>query len=309
MSAGAAKGRAAVDAGGRGGLLADVWGALRHNPRAVFGLVVIGAIVVCALLAPVLAPYDPNAISLREAKQPPSLRHPLGTDLFGRDILSRLIYGARISLRVGVISQGLSLVIGVVLGSLAGYFRGRVDDVVTFLINVFWSFPGLLFVLAFAAATRPSIEMVYVALALIGWVGVARIVRGQFLALRETEFVEAARACGAGPARIIFRHILPNSLGPVIVVLSMGFAGAILAEASLSFLGLGAQPPTPSWGTMIDDGFRYIATKWWLALFPGAAVTLAVMAFNLFGEGLNDALDPRLRANLSAWRLSRKRWR
>jgi len=295
--------------GREGGLFSDVWGALRHNRRAVFGLVVIALIVLCALLSPLLAPCDPDAISLRAAKEPPSAAHPLGTDLFGRDILSRLIYGARISLRVGVISQGLSLVIGIVLGALAGYFRGRVDDFVTFLINVFWSFPGLLFVLAFAAATRPSIEMVYVALALISWVGVARIVRGQFLSLREAEFVEAARATGAGSGRIIFRHILPNSLGPVIVVLSMGFAGAILAEASLSFLGLGAQPPTPSWGTMIDDGFRYIATKWWLAVFPGAAVTLAVVAFNLFGEGLNDALDPRLRANLTAWRLSKKRYR
>ncbi len=276
------------------GFSRQAWRRLKKNRRAMAGLVVIVAIAAAAVLAGVISPYEPDKQSLVEATQKPGLKHPLGTDRFGRDIFSRLVHGARVSLKVGLISQSVSMAIGVLLGSLGGYYRGWVDDVIMWLINVVWSFPALLFVIAVTIALGPGINTVYVAVALVSWVGVARIVRGQFFTLRETEYILAARSLGAGDARIIFRHLLPNSLAPIIVVVTLGFAAAIVAEAGLSFLGLGVQPPEASWGSMLRTGYSYFTTAWWMAVFPGVSITGTVLAFNLLGDGLRDALDPRM---------------
>ncbi len=276
------------------GFSRQAWRRLKKNRRAMAGLVVIVAIAAAAVLAGVISPYEPDKQSLVEATQKPGLKHPLGTDRFGRDIFSRLVHGARVSLKVGLISQSVSMAIGVLLGSLGGYYRGWVDDVIMWLINVVWSFPALLFVIAVTIALGPGINTVYVAVALVSWVGVARIVRGQFFTLRETEYILAARSLGAGDARIIFRHLLPNSLAPLIVVVTLGFAAAIVAEAGLSFLGLGVQPPEASWGSMLRTGYSYFTTAWWMAVFPGVSITGTVLAFNLLGDGLRDALDPRM---------------
>ncbi len=266
---------------------------LFNTPPGYFSGAVLLLVCVMATLTPWLAPQAPNATDLYQSLQSPSAQHWLGTDKFGRDVYSRLVYGARVTLLVGLISQSLSLVIGIALGSLAGYLKGWVDDLIMWLINVVWSFPALLFVIAVTMAIGPGIVTVYVAVALVSWVGVARIVRGQFFVEREKPYVLALRARGATHTRIMFRHILPNVLSPVIVVVSLGFAGAIVAEAGLSFLGLGIQPPDPSWGSMLKDGYAYFTAAPWLALYPGLAITLTVLAFNLLGDRLREVLDPK----------------
>ncbi len=273
----------------------DSWQRLKKNPTAMFGLFLIIFLGFVAIFAPLLAPYDPNKISLRENVDPPSRAHWFGTDYYGRDILSRIIYGSRISMTVGFVVQFITLVIGVTLGAVAGYFGGKVDMLIMRFTDVIMSFPGLLLIIAMRVALGPGLFNVFIALSVVGWTGKARLVRSQVLAIREQDFVEAARALGVKTHRIIIRHILPNCIAPMIVSVTMGIAGAIMSEAGLSFLGLGVQKPIPSWGSIINEGLQYIRVAPWYTLFPGFAIALTVLGFNLLGDGLRDALDPRLK--------------
>ena len=270
--------------------------AAGYNPLATAGAVLVAVFVVCALLAPWIEPYDPAHIDLPWRLMGPSSSHWFGTDELGRDILSRVIYGARISMLVGSCVVAVSLTLGLIFGSIAGYYGGVTDRVLNVVVmNAFMSFPGILLAIAFVAFLGPGIFNLIFALSLGGWVGYARLVRAQVLAVREREFVEAAHALGAGDLRIITRHILPNIIQPVIVQAAIGMAGAILAEATLSFLGLGVPPPTASWGTMLNDARSHLFDSPHLVLFPAAAVMLAVLSFNFIGDGLRDYLDPRAR--------------
>ncbi len=268
----------------------------RRNPLAAMGLTCVVVFIIFALFAPAIAPQDPASIHLPARLDPPSRAHWLGTDELGRDIVSRLIYGARISMLVGSCVVASSLALGLIIGSIAGYYGGGIDRFVNIvLMNAFMSFPGILIAIAFVAFRGPGIFNLVFALSLGGWVGYARLVRGQVLAAREREFVEAARALGASDWRIIVRHILPNIIQPVIVQAAIGMAGAILAEATMSFLGLGVPPPTASWGTMLNDGRAHLFDAPHLVVFPAMAVMLAVLSFNFIGDGLRDYLDPRAR--------------
>lgn len=269
----------------------------RKNHLAMAGLAIMVLLYWVTLLAPYLAPYDPNFQGniVLDRYLPPSAEHLLGTDKFGRDVVSRILYGARISLTIGFLSVAISVTLGTFLGALAGYFRGWVDTAIARFIDMMLSIPRLILVLVVIALFRPEIWIVIVVLGFTGWEGTARIVRGQFLQLREQEFVHASRALGYGDGRIILRHILPNTLAPIIVVATLGIGTTILLEAALSFLGLGVQPPTASWGSMVNDGRDAMITAWWISTFPGLAIVLTVVSFNLLGDGLRDALDPRLR--------------
>jgi peptide/nickel transport system permease protein len=268
----------------------------RHNPLAAVGGVLVVVFVILALFAPWISPQDPAAIDLPSRLQTPSPAHWCGTDELGRDILSRLIYGARISISVGSSVVAASLLLGLLVGSIAGYYGGRVDRFVNIVImNAFLSFPGILLAIAFVAFRGPGIFNLVLALSLGGWVGYARLVRAQVLATREKEYVEAARALGAGDWHIVTRHILPNIIQPVVVQAAIGMAGAVLAEATMSFLGLGVPPPTASWGTMLNDARAHLFDAPHLVLFPALAVMLAVLAFNFIGDALRDFLDPRSR--------------
>src|SRR6201993_3636550 len=268
----------------------------RHNPLAAIGVVLVVVFVIFALFAPWIAPQDPAAINLPARLDPPSSGHWFGTDELGRDILSRVIFGARISMLVGSCVVLTSLVLGLIIGSIAGYYGGGIDRFVNVvLMNAFLSFPGILLAIAFVAFRGPGIFNLVLALSLGGWVGYARLVRGQVLAAREREFVEAARALGAGDLRIIVRHILPNIIQPVVVQAAIGMAGAILAEATMSFLGLGVPPPTASWGAILHDARAHLFDAPHLVLFPAIAVMLAVLSFNFIGDALRDLLDPRSR--------------
>jgi peptide/nickel transport system permease protein len=271
-------------------------GLARHNPLAAVGMVLVVVFLFCALFAPWIAPQDPAHIDLPRRLEPPSARHPCGTDELGRDIVSRLIWGARISMFVGTNVVSGSLLIGLIVGSLAGYYGGRIDRFVNIvLMNAFLSFPGILIAIAFVAFRGPGIFNLVLALWLGGWVGYARLVRAQVLAVREREFVEAARALGASDLRILLRHILPNIIQPVIVQAAIGMAGAVLAEATMSFLGLGVPPPTASWGSMLNDARSHLFDAPHLVLFPALTVMLAVLAFNFIGDAMRDVLDPRSR--------------
>jgi peptide/nickel transport system permease protein len=270
--------------------------AARHNPLAATGVVLVIIFVIFALFAPWIAPQDPAHIDLPTRLSPPSAAHWCGTDEVGRDILSRLIYGSRISMLVGSCVVAASLALGLIIGSIAGYYGGGIDRFVNVvLMNAFLSFPGILLAIAFVAFRGPGIFNLVFALSLGGWVGYARLVRGQVLAAREREFVEAARALGASDLRVIVRHILPNIIQPVIVQAAIGMAGAILAEATMSFLGLGVPPPTASWGAMLNDGRAHLFDAPHLVLFPAVAVMLSVLSFNFIGDALRDFLDPRAR--------------
>lgn len=269
---------------------------LRRNPLATTGVVLVCVFVVFAIFAPLIAPQDPANISLTNRLQPPSGQHWFGTDELGRDILSRVIFGARISMLVGISVVAGSLLLGTIIGSLAGYYGGFLDRFMNVIVmNAFLSFPGILLAIAFVAFLGPGLINLILALIIGGWVGYARLVRAQVLAAREREYVEAARALGASDWRIITRHILPNIMQPVIVQAAIGMAGAVLAEATMSFLGLGVPPPTASWGSMLNDGRSHLFDAPHLVIFPALAVMLAVLSFNFIGDALRDFLDPRSR--------------
>lgn len=268
----------------------------RNNPLAAIGVVLVSIFTIFAIFAPLIAPQDPAQIDLPHRLAGPSMLHWCGTDELGRDISSRLIYGARISMLVGTCVVAASLFLGLIIGSIAGYYGGRIDRFVNIVVmNAFLSFPGILLAIAFVAFRGPGIFNLVLALSLGGWVGYARLVRAQVLATREREYVQAARALGASDWRVIVRHILPNIIQPIIVQAAIGMAGAILAEATMSFLGLGVPPPTASWGSMLNDGRSHLFDAPHLVLFPAAAVMLAVLAFNFIGDALRDYLDPRSR--------------
>jgi peptide/nickel transport system permease protein len=264
------------------------------NPLNLVALALIAMLAACALLAPLLAPYDPLAQDLAVRLKPPSPEHWLGTDSLGRDIASRILYGARISLVIGVVVVGSAGVFGTFVGLVAGYAGGLVDEALMRLTEVFLAFPALILAMAIAGALGPSLTNAIIAIAAVTWAVYARLTRGQILSLRRREFVEAARAMGASRMRIILRHLLPNTLAPLMVQASFDMGSSIIAAAGLSFIGFGAQPPTPEWGVMISEGRNFINTQPWLSLFPGLAILLAVGSFNLLGDGLRDAFDPRL---------------
>jgi ABC-type dipeptide/oligopeptide/nickel transport system permease subunit len=268
---------------------------LKHDRRAWFGGGVVILLALIAIAAPLVARYDPTGVDLINSLQPPSREHWLGTDIQGRDVWARLVYGARVSLTVGLVSQGIALTLGVMLGLVAGYYGKWVDEAVMRLADVTLAFPTLLLLIALVAALQPSLTIVFVTIGLVGWAGMARLVRGQVLVVRELEFVQAERALGAVDARILVYHILPSVVAPVVIAATLGVAGAIMAESSLSFLGLGVQPPTPSWGAMIADGrdLYQLRRAPWTSVFPGLAIGAAVLGFNLLGDALRDALDPR----------------
>jgi peptide/nickel transport system permease protein len=269
------------------------------NPLARWGFAIIASILLLALLAPLIAPFDPDAIDVKSILLPPSGTHWMGTDGLGRDVFSRMLFGARISLLVGFVAVGIASAIGIVLGAIAGFYRGWVDIVIMRLVDIMLSIPTFFLILAVIAFLTPSIWNIMIVIGLTSWMGVTRLVRAEFLSLREREFELSAQTLGARNSRLIFRHLLPNSLTPIIVSFVLGVASAVLVESGLSFLGLGVQPPQASWGNILTDGKEYIQFAWWLSLFPGVAILLTVLGYNLLGEGLRDALDPRAAQNKS----------
>ncbi|MEE8449361.1 MAG: ABC transporter permease [Thermodesulfobacteriota bacterium] len=271
------------------------WQHFRKNYLALAGAGLVLCLFVVALLAPYLAPYDPNMINVKIILELPSSQHLFGTDELGRDVLSRMIYGSRISLFVGFVAVGIASLIGVFLGAISGYYGGWVDNLIMRGVDIMLTFPSFFLILAVIAFVGPSIWNIMVVIGVTGWMGICRLVRAQFLSLKEREFVVAARSQGAKDLRIIFRHLLPNAMAPVLVSASLGVAGAILLESALSFLGIGVQPPTPTWGNILTAGKDNIEIAWWLSLYPGLAIFLTVMGYNLLGEGIRDSLDPRLK--------------
>jgi peptide/nickel transport system permease protein len=271
------------------------WRYFKKNRLAVGGMLMVIIIFLIAISAAILSPYDPHKTDVSLKLKPPSSHHYLGTDQLGRDILSRMLYGSRISLTVGLIAVGISIFIGILVGATAGYYSGWVDSFLMRFVDTMLCFPSFFLILTIVALLGPSIFNIMVVIGITSWEGTSRFVRAEFLTLRERDYVQAAKALGVKDSRIIFRHILPNALAPVFVTATLGVASAILIEASLSFLGFGVQPPAPSWGNILTEGRTYIFDAWWLTVFPGLAILIAVLSFNLVGDGLRDALDPRLR--------------
>lgn len=268
---------------------------LSRNALLLIGLFLVGSMSTAAILAPWLAPYSPSELNVDALLQPPSAKHLMGTDALGRDVFTRILYGGRVSLWVGFVAVGISSAIGLVLGLVSGYFGKVVDEIIMRGVDVMLCFPSFFLILAVIAFLEPSLLNIMVVIGLTSWMGVARLIRAETLTLRERDFVLAARAAGASPIRIIFKHILPNALTPVLVSATLGVAGAILVESSLSFLGLGVQPPDASWGNMLTDGKEVLGVAWWLSVFPGLAILFTVLGYNLLGESLRDLLDPRLK--------------
>lgn len=272
------------------------WSIFKRNRLGMVCLVVVALLALVAVLAPLLAPYDPDAQNLRAMLQPPSAEHWFGTDNYGRDIFSRVLYGCRVSLSVGVVSQAIALVIGFFAGVAAGYFGGKVDAVISFVIQVFSSFPFLLFAIVVMFVMGPGLVNLYVALGLLGWTSIARLVRGDVKRLKGAEYIQACTLSGGKPMRVIMRHLLPNCVSTIIVMATLGIPSAIMSEASLSFLGLGVQPPMSSWGQMISASQPYIQSSTYFSVIPGIAIVITVMAFNLLGDAMRDALDPKMRS-------------
>jgi len=271
------------------------WRTFTRNRLAVCAGIVVGILVVLAVMAPLLAPWDPHKPDTRRILAGPSASHWLGTDQLGRDVLARVLYGARISLAVGFISVGIAAVIGIILGSAAGYHGGLADAVIMRVVDLMLVFPRFFLLLAVLAFLQPSIWTIMAVIGVTGWMGVARLVRAEFLTLKEREFVIWSESVGASASRVIFRHILPNAMAPVLVAMTLGIPAAILTESGLSFLGLGVQPPYATWGNMLNDGKDSIEIAWWMTVYPGLAILVTVLSYNLLGEGIRDALDPRLR--------------
>lgn len=268
---------------------------LQRNWLAFGGGLLVLTVFTVAICAPVIAPYDPSKIDIKNILIGPSSQHLFGTDELGRDVLSRMIWGARVSLEVGFIAIGIATIIGILLGAISGFYGGYVDSAIMRAVDIMLSIPTIFLVLAVIAILEPSIFNIMVVIGLTSWMEPARLVRAEFISIKEREYVTAARALGASDNRIIFKHILPNSLSPILVSATMGIGGAVLVESALSFLGLGVQPPTPSWGSLLSSGKDNIEIAWWLSAFPGLAILITVLGYNLLGEGIRDALDPRQR--------------
>jgi peptide/nickel transport system permease protein len=270
------------------------WGRFFQNRSALIGGALIIILFGSSILAPLLSPYKPDEVNLREVLSPPSRQHPLGTDELGRDVLSRILWGGRVSLLVGFVAVGISTLVGIFFGALAGYYGRWVDSLIMRFVDIMLCFPTFFLILAVIAFLEATLWNIMAIIGLTSWMGVTRLVRAEFLSLKERDFVLAARSIGASSFRIIFHHILPNALGPVFVSAILGMGNAILVESALSFLGIGIQPPSASWGNMLTSGKDYLEVAWWLSLFPGLAILITVLGFNLLGEGLKDALNPRL---------------
>ncbi len=273
-----------------------VWMSLKKNKSAMFGLIIILILIFCALTADFIAPYGFDDQDLMARFQTPNSKHWFGTDNFGRDILSRVIYGSRISLQVGFIAVGISMFTGGALGAIAGYYGGKMDNVIMRFMDILLAIPGILLAISIVAALGPGLQNVMIAVGIGSIPSYARIVRASVLSIRDQEFIEAAKAVGANDFRIITKHIIPNSMAPIIVQATLGVAGAILSAAGLSFIGLGIQPPTPEWGAMLSTGRQFLRDHWHIATFPGLAIMITIFALNLLGDGLRDALDPRLKS-------------
>ena len=273
----------------------NFWETFYKNKLMLAGGGIILLLLIISLLAPWLAPYDSGQIDLTNVLTSPSMKHLCGTDQLGRDVLSRMIWGARISLMVGFVATGIAIIIGAILGAVSGYYGGWVDSVIMRFVDIMLCFPTFFLILAVIAFLEPSIWNIMIIIGLTGWMGVTRLVRADFITLRERDFVKAAQAIGASDMRIIFLHILPNSMASILVAATLGIAGAILTESALSFLGIGVQPPTPSWGNILTAGKDNIDIAWWLSLYPGLAILITVVGYNLLGEGIRDLLDPRLK--------------
>lgn len=268
---------------------------LRRQSMLALGLALVLVMSLAAVAAPLLAPYDPDALHLDAILAPPSSTFWLGTDRLGRDVFSRLLYGGRVSLWVGFVAVGIASIVGVTLGLVSGYFRGWVDEVIMRMVDVMLCFPSFFLILSVIAFLEPSLTNIMIVIGLTSWMGIARLVRAETLSLREREFVDAARLAGCSTAHILWRHILPNALAPVLIAATLGIAGAILVESGLSFLGLGVQPPDASWGNMLQEGKAALETAPWLSVYPGIAILLTVLGYNLLGESLRDLTDPRLK--------------
>lgn len=268
---------------------------LVKNKMALAGLVFIAIMLIVALFAPIIATHDPAQVDTASVLAPPSRFHIFGTDTLGRDIFSRIVYGSRISLSIGFIAVGISILIGVFFGSIAGYYGSRIDSLIMRFVDIMLCFPTFFLILAVIAILEPSIFNIMFVIGATSWMGVARLIRAEMLTLKERDYVAASKVMGASDLWVIVKHLIPNGIGPVLVSATLGIGGAILLESSLSFLGIGVQPPTPSWGNILMDGKATLGVAWWLTVFPGAFITLTVLAYNLLGEGLHDLLEPRLK--------------